>query len=60
MNAITKKPIFWLGTAAVVGALYLGEGAGEGAGQGLNKGLTILAAFGGIALIIYALNSTPA
>jgi hypothetical protein len=59
MKSIVKKPIFWLGTAAVVGALYLGQGAGEGAGQGLNNGLTIIAAFGGIALVIYAINSTP-
>jgi hypothetical protein len=57
MNKIVRKPIFWLGTAAVVGALYLGETAGPGAGQGLNNGLTIIAVAGGIALIIYALNA---
>jgi hypothetical protein len=57
MNAIIKKPIFWVGTAAVVGALYLGQGAGEGAGEGLNKALPIVGVALGIALIIYAVKS---
>ena len=54
MNKIINKPIFWVGTAVVVGALYLGSGAGEGAGQGLNTALPIVGVALGIALVIYA------
>ncbi|MGA2853907.1 MAG: hypothetical protein ABSE90_07250 [Verrucomicrobiota bacterium] len=57
MKGIVKKPIFWVGTAAVVGALYLGQGAGEGAGEGLNKALPIVGIALGLALIIYAVKS---
>ena len=58
MSKIVRKPIFWVGTAAIVGALYLGETAGPGAGQGLNNGLTIIAIAGGLALLIYVVNQS--
>ena len=58
MSKIVRKPIFWVGTAAIVGALYLGETAGPGAGQGLNNGLTIIAIAAGLALLIYAVNQS--
>jgi hypothetical protein len=57
MSKIIRKPIFWGGTALIVGAYFLSEGASAGAGQGLSNGLTIIAVAGGIALIIYAINS---
>jgi hypothetical protein len=57
MNKIVRKPIFWIGTAGVVGAMYLGETAGPGAGQGLNSGLTIIAIGGALALIILAIQA---
>lgn len=58
MNKIVSKPVFWLGTSAIVGAYYLSSGSAPGASTGLQNGIEIIALAGGIALIIYAIRST--
>ena len=55
LGGALHSPIFWGGTALIVGAYFVAKGSSDQIGQGASNALTIVAIGGGAALVIYAL-----
>lgn len=55
LGGAIHSPIFWGGTALVVGAYFVAKGSADQIGQGTSNALVIVAIGGGAALMIYAL-----
>jgi hypothetical protein len=54
LGGAIHSPIFWGGTALIVGAYFVAKGSADQIGQGANNALVIVGIGLGAALMIYA------